>query len=162
MSILRVLSAFLLVGASPSTGHASDTGGARVPVAQDPMLVLTRTVHPRTAYHALPPRENPVSAAASVFPSRVFHATIAAATAPVGDLLLGDTSGDRAMAGDATTGLEAIGRGVPQVLGAGSRASGGVPIGPGASVAGAVTGATSGLAGLIHGAVGPRANGGGP
>jgi hypothetical protein len=128
----------------------------------DPTLVLTRTVQPRIAYRALPPDQNPVAASVSTFPARVFQASLETATSAIGDQLLGDTFGQPDPAAGERHEPGALGLALPLMFGSGREATSRAPIGPGASVRGVVSGATSGLAGLIGGAVGQAGTGGGP
>lgn len=156
-AVIRPLLAIALASlALPVAGDESNSAKG------DHTLVLTRTVQPRVAYRALPAQENPSAASVSTFPSRVFHTTIDTATSQVGDQLLGDTFGDRGAEGAPGLGLGDTTQRLPQAMGVGGHGGGRPPIGPGATVRGAVSGVTSGLSGLIGGAVGQSNTGGGP
>lgn len=138
------------------------------PASEDPTVVVARTVHPRIAYRALPAQENPIRTEATTFPGQVFHGTLDRSLAPlIGDAELGQhgSSGlSPSAATGALTGLlvptESLGAsGNNGLLGPSATA----PMGPTASVGGAVTNATAGIADLVTGSVmqalAPQGNG---
>ncbi|MEH6418251.1 hypothetical protein [Pseudomonas sp. CGJS7] len=123
----------------------------------DPSIVIARTVHPRIAYRALPAQDNPVRTEATAFPGRVFHGTLERSLAPVlGDAELdqhGSSGLSPTAATQALTGLlvpTAGNTGAGAMLGPSASAP---PMGPTASVGGAVTAATAGIGDLITGSV---------
>lgn len=121
----------------------------------DPGVVVTRTVNPRIAYRGVPVEDMPVAARATTFPARVFHGTLGHAFEQL--------AGDELLAQHGTAGLAAgIGGDLtapgmlPQattLVGADAQAAGRVPMGPGASIGGAVSGVTGGLADRVGGGV---------
>ncbi|MGN7917958.1 hypothetical protein [Lysobacter sp. 22409] len=134
------------------------------PASEDPTVVIARTVHPRIAYRALPAQENPIRTVATTFPGQVFHGTLDRSLAPlIGDAELGQ-HGSSGLSPSAATGA-LTGLLVPtESLGAGLLGpSATAPMGPTASVGGAVTNATAGIADLVTGSVmqalAPQGNG---
>lgn len=122
--------------------------------AQDPALVIARTVQPRIAYRGVPLEDNPVHSSATTFPARIFHGTL---DRTITQLVDGDL-GQRGSAGvaAAASAMPALSSATTSLGGSallGPSASGGTSIGPAATVGGAVGGATAGLGGLITGNV---------
>ncbi|WP_408951760.1 hypothetical protein [Lysobacter sp. Hz 25] len=159
------LVAVTLLGLFAGRAHGQQAGQAP---AGDPTVVIARTVHPRIAYRALPAQENPIRTEATTFPGQVFHGTLDQSLAPlIGDAELGQhgsTGLSPAAATGALTGMlvptDSFGAsGNNGLLGP----SAATPVGPTASVGGAVTHATSGIADLVTGSVmqalAPQGNG---
>jgi hypothetical protein len=123
---------------------------------EDPGIVIGRTVMPRIAYRGVPVEDNPIRTRATVFPSHVFHDTLDNALGDaLGDSELGAATGSggivmratgNLLAADAQTGAAGLGL-------AGASAAGAAPLGTGASVGGAIRGATAGLGDTITGAL---------
>lgn len=114
-------------------------------VGRDELMVVTRNVMPRIAYHALEPTANPVRVQATVFPGRIFHGVMHGLVGRLaGDEELGDSV--PVVATGPTPGLEPgmvgpLGHGPAahaQAGGQGGRAMG-------ASIGGSVIRATSGI-----------------
>lgn len=136
----RVLAAAVLAGAAITPAWAQDEGG-------DPGVVVTRVVNPRIAYRGIPTDELPVGTKATTFPSQVFGETLGTMLDQLGGDELVQQHGTAGWVGGVGNHLTAPGM-LPTaaLLGADSQgAVGRVPIGPGASVGGAVSGITGGL-----------------
>lgn len=122
---------------------------------QDTNIVIARTVHPRIAYRALPAQDNPVHTQATAFSGQVFHGTLERSLSPLlGDAELdqhGSTGLSPLLAGNTLNGLlvPVSGAANPMLGPSASTA----PMGPTASVGGAVTAATAGLGDRITGSV---------
>lgn len=160
-----------LACAGAAWGLAAGTVRAQAPADEhrDTTVVVARTVHPRIAYRALPAQDNPIHTEATTFPGQVFHGTLDRSLSPlVDDAELGQhgSTGLSPMAAtrqlsDLLVPADAIGGppGQRSMLGASSAP----PMGPTASVGGAVTSATAGLGDLITGSVmqalSPQGNG---
>lgn len=146
---------------------AQETQGRAAP-ADDPGMVVARTINPRIAYRGIPTAENPVHTEATLFPARTFHAAM---DGTVGELLGDEALGARGSAGlHAGAATEAAMRRVltgdasplGPALGTGAAARG-----PGAAMGGAVgraVGAGTGFGGLVGALPGitPAQQGGGP
>jgi hypothetical protein len=138
-----------LVAATATPVWAQDNGG-------DPQVVLTRTVHPRIAYRGVPVEEMPVDAAAPTFPAQVFHGALGTTLEPLaGDELVRQHGANGVLGG---IGARLTRPGVlpdpASMFGANPQGGAGrVPVGPGASIAGAVSGATAGLGDRISSTV---------
>lgn len=124
---------------------------------QDTTIVIARTVHPRIAYRALPAQDNPVHTQATAFPGQVFHGTLDRSLSPLlGDAELdqhGSTGLSPLLAGNTNTLnglLVPVGGAANPMLGPSASTA---PMGPTASVGGAVTAATAGLGDRITGSV---------
>lgn len=131
-------------------GPASSEASA----ANDPTIVITRTVNPRTAYRGVPRDDNPIHTEATTFPEHVFQGTLGTVmSSVVGDAALGQ----RGSVGVSTdTILPSLNRAMTPLNGQamfGPTASSSAPIGASASAGGAVSSATGGLAPLITSAV---------
>ncbi|RDZ26581.1 hypothetical protein DX914_16480 [Lysobacter silvisoli] len=159
-ALATALTAAALLAGSARAQQASEPGAD-----EDPNLIVARTVQPRIAYRGIPTEDNPVMVRATTFPAQIFHGTLNGTL----DQLLGDGDlGQRGSAGmavhAATQALTGPALGNNVLLGPGGSA-GAPPMGPGASVGGAIGAATAGLGDLItHSvmqAVAPAANGGG-
>lgn len=146
MTFRPLPSTLLLTGLLPFAAYAQSAP------AQDPMLVATRRVEPRIAYHALAPTENPVAAQAPVFTARAFGMAMGSvgdgvAIGSVDDDVLGalEAGGlDRRLAPTITG---ALGTGLG--LGTGPAGRGGAPVGM-TSALGSVGRVTSGVGGLVN------------
>lgn len=143
----------LIVGAPAFAAPPPDGSSDRV---ADPQLVLARTVHPRIAYRGLERTENPVAVQATTFPARVFHDTVG--------VLVESVAGDAELGARGSHGLRraAVATGpvtssTPPASEAGAGLPGAtrpaVPVGAGASAAGAVGGATRQLGGRVSSAL---------
>lgn len=153
--MLRSLPPLLLLLAASSPVLAADAAqGPEADVAQDELMVVARSVMPRVAYRGLEATANPVRVQATVFPGRVFHASI--------DSMVGQLVGDDelvASASPATTAPAAFLEPDAAIgpLGAGpqgaSAGAGGAPRGFTGSIGGSVLRATSGIGDRISTAV---------
>lgn len=144
-SAAGVLVPAVLAAAAMSPAWAQDSDG-------DPGVVITRTVHPRIAYRGVPTDELPIASRASTFPAQVFDRAMGTMLEQVAGDELVQQHGTAGLAGRIGDNLTAPGRltGIAPMLGADTRAATGrVPLGPGASVGGAISGATGGLADRI-------------
>lgn len=150
--------------ASVAVAQETAAPGSTEQANQDPGIVITRVVMPRTAYRGVPTEDNPIHARATTFPSRMFLTTMDATLGNLlGDGELAAATGSTGIIPQATqtltdllgtaegpVGRSAIGlSGVPQ-----SQATG-APLGMGAtsSAGAAISGVTGGLANQITGAL---------
>jgi len=120
----------------------------------DPGFVVSRTVNPRIAYRGVPLEDNPVHVRATTFPARVFGDSVDRALGDLADdAALGSTSSSAGVVIDATHSLlsPTAGAGLfnAPATSSGSSINGAVPLGMGATVGGAMSGATQGLANAI-------------
>lgn len=113
---------------------------------QDPGIVISRTVMPRTAYRGIPVEDNPVHVRATTFPADAFGTALGASLEE-----LGGTSGSTGLVAgalrDTLTGPAGIG------LQQGVSAATSAPLGLGASSASGAGGAIQAIAPTITGAV---------
>ena len=162
VAMLLWLTCAVALPAAAQDGPASSAASA----ANDPTVVISRTVNPRTAYRGVPRDENPVHTEATTFPGHVFQGTLATVmSSVVGDAALGQ----RGSVGVSTGAiLPSLSRAMAPLTGQamfGPAASNSAPIGAPASSGGALGSATRGLAPLITSgvmrAVAPAGQGGG-
>ncbi|MFD0739703.1 hypothetical protein ACFQZQ_10470 [Lysobacter koreensis] len=130
--------------------------GAPAAAARNHQLVITRTVQPRIAYRGIPLADHPVQAQATVFPGEVFHDTLGQTL----DLVLGTDLDQRGSVGVDAGGAarSLLAQSLPAFGGAsrfGGHAAASAPLGSGASVGTAASGATRGLGGLVTGSLLP-------
>jgi hypothetical protein len=123
----------------------------------DPSIVILRDVAPRIAYRALPKEDLPVSAQATLFPSKVFHQSMG--------MIVDATASDSDLMQHASVGLLVSGLDSKSPLSSTSRLLGGSAsssVGVGASarrtggsggVAGRITSVTGQLSSLIPAAI---------
>lgn len=146
MPILRPVHLSILL-AFAGTAVASEAPGDG---GRDETLVLARSVMPRIAYRGLEPTQNPVKVESTVFPGRVFGATL--------DGLLGTLVGEDALDERAPAGLAAMrGSGdvaprpgfAPEPRGALPAGGASAPLGAAGGIGGSVMRATSGIADTI-------------
>lgn len=120
---------------------------------KDPGLVILRTVHPRTAYRQIPKEDMPVHTEATTFPLRTFgaHMDVLAGA----ELVDGQALDERGSAGVGLKVQAATGTFGTMLVPQGSSASaaGATPVGMGASIGGAVGGATAGIGGTVQNAM---------
>ncbi|MFC3552329.1 hypothetical protein ACFOLC_15090 [Lysobacter cavernae] len=123
----------------------------------DQRLIVIRQVQPRVAYRPVPVEDHPIQAQATTFPGEVFHDTLGQS---IGLLVGDDALGERGSAGvnaDPAT-PAALDRSL-SLLGAQPMAGAGTARGPsampGASIGGAVSGATRNLGSTITRSLAP-------
>lgn len=155
MTRLRPVLLLLLAMTGPAV--AGDPASANA--TQDSTLVIARSVMPRVAYRGLEPAQNPVRVASTVFPGRVFHATL---DGMLGTLVGEDVLGDTASPGRAGLGLrepraDGVAAGTRELLPSGSA----TPAGSTASVGATILRATAGIADTITAATLRTTPGGG-
>lgn len=153
---IGILACGLLLMTTALQVRAQDTDSEAQALPEDTVMVITRTVNPRTAYRGVPLEANPVRTQATTFPGRIFNNTL---NNTLGQLLGDDDLDQRGSAG-LNTGAGAV----PALTGAssmlaaspalgGQAASGGTSIGPSASVGGAIGAATGGISNMVTGSV---------
>lgn len=170
----RVAVAAALCALAPGLAAQETPNGAAA--AEDPGMVIARTINPRIAYRGIPTEDNPIHTEATLFPARAFHAAL---DGTIGELLGDEALGARGSAGihagiaagsagvatQAAIGRVFLGGSGPPGAGVGAGAT---SIGPGAIAGGtvsrAVGGATAGFGGLVGAmpAIIPTQQGGGP
>lgn len=134
--------------------------------ANDPTVIISRTVNPRTAYRGVPRDDNPIHTEATTFPGHVFQGTLGRVMGSVvGDAALGQRGSVGVSTGAILPSLNHVMAPLTGQAMFGQTASNGAPIGASASAGGAVSSATRGLAPLITSgvmrAVAPVGQGGG-
>jgi hypothetical protein len=148
----------LLALASSLEVDAAETASKKAKA--DPRIVLVREVAPRIGYRALPKEQLPVSASATVFPSKVFDQSIGSvisATASETDLMQRGSLGLLVSGTDGKSSLT-VSSGLQKALGVGAHSSVGIGGSArrnagGGAVAGRVMAVTGQIANIIPTAI---------